>query len=272
MWDYAKAWEYAKDWALIAPGFTPLVALIAVLVAWRQLVLNRANQRETTAKATFREYLRLAVRYAELYRGEYKDLKDDKREQFEWLAGFFLWSAEELLEFKAKEDVWTKNLLMIARYHRDYLRSPTFMDHEFGTYSEKTQALIKQAISEPGGINVKREVENDLSAYAESFNRQDAAGIAALYATGGIHINPAGPRTDIEQFYQGVFKAGFDQQEVSVDDAWPLGAGTALAIGQYRISGKDPNGTPLQRGGYWTATYVREGGKWKIRMQAAIPK
>ena len=54
-------WEHAKDWAQIAPGVTPVVALIAVLVAWRQLVLNRANQRENTAKATFRDYLRLAV-------------------------------------------------------------------------------------------------------------------------------------------------------------------------------------------------------------------
>ena len=80
--------------------------------------------------------------------------------------------------------------------------------------------------------DIKQEVEKISSANSESFNRQDAAGIAALYADGGVHINPAGPRTDIEQFYQGVFKAGFDHQEVSVDDAWPLGADAALAIGQ----------------------------------------
>ena len=108
--------------------------------------------------------------------------------------------------------------------------------------------------------DIKQEVEKISSANSESFNRQDAAGIAALYAT------------DIEQFYQGVFKAGFDHQEVSVDDAWPLGADAALAIGQYRISGRDPSGTLPQRGGYWTATYVREGGNWKIRMQAEIRK
>jgi hypothetical protein len=59
-------WECARNWAQIAPGFTPVVALAAVLLAWRQLALNRANQRETTAKATFREYLKLAVQYPEL--------------------------------------------------------------------------------------------------------------------------------------------------------------------------------------------------------------
>ena len=51
-------WQHAKEWAEIAPGFTFVAAVIAGLLAWRQLVLNRANQRETTAKAAFREYLR----------------------------------------------------------------------------------------------------------------------------------------------------------------------------------------------------------------------
>jgi hypothetical protein len=139
-------WEPAKNWAVIAPGFTPIVALVAVLVAWRQLALNRANQRETTAKTTFREYLRLAVQYPKLSLADYKDLVGDDREQYEWLVGYLLWSAEELLEFKAKEDVWTKNLQMLVGYHRDYLRTPAFMEHEFQTYSAKTQALIKKAI------------------------------------------------------------------------------------------------------------------------------
>jgi hypothetical protein len=142
-------WEYAKDWVQIAPGFTPGVALVAVLVAWRQLVLNRANQRETTAKATFREYLRLAVQYPELSRIEYKDLGGDDRERYEWLVGFFLWSAEELLEFKANEDVWTRNLQMLAGYYREYLKSDAFMKSESATYSAKTQALIKLAIGSP---------------------------------------------------------------------------------------------------------------------------
>jgi hypothetical protein len=45
--------------------------------------------------------------------------------------------------------------------------------------------------------DIKQELEKIGSAYMECFNRQDAAGIAALYAKGGMHINPAGPRTDM---------------------------------------------------------------------------
>jgi len=47
-----------------------------------------------------------------------------------------------------------------------------------------------------GDVDFKQEAEKIASAYVESFNKQDGAGIAALYASGGMHVNPAGPRTD----------------------------------------------------------------------------
>jgi ketosteroid isomerase-like protein len=120
--------------------------------------------------------------------------------------------------------------------------------------------------------NLKQKVENIGSAYAASFNKQDGAGIAALFANGGVHVNPAGPRTDIAEFYQGAFKAGLDHEEITVDQAWPLGADTALAMGGYRITGKNQSGAPIETGGIWTAAYITEGGKLKIRMLSAMPK
>jgi len=123
-----------------------------------------------------------------------------------------------------------------------------------------------------GDEKLKQEVENIGSAYAESFNKQDAAGIAALYAAGGTHVNPAGPRTDIAQLYEGTFKAGFNHEEITVDQVSPLGSDTLLAMGQYRITGKNQTGAHIEIAGIWTSTDVREGGKWKIRMLSAIPK
>ena len=120
--------------------------------------------------------------------------------------------------------------------------------------------------------DIRKEVENIASAYVEGFNRRDAAGIAALYASGGVHINPAGPRTDIENLYQALFAAGFDYQEASVDEAYLLGSDAAIAVGQYRIAGKNQSGIRMEHAGISAATYVRESGKWKIRMQTAIPK
>src|SRR6266478_1077029 len=115
-------------------------------------------------------------------------------------------------------------------------------------------------------------MEKISSAYAESFNRQDGAGIAALFASGGLHVNPDGPRTDIEQFYQGAFKAGFNREEMTVDQVWPLGTDTALSMGQYRMTGKNQSGAPIESAGFWTAVDVREGGNWKIRIVSAMPK
>ncbi|BCA05679.1 hypothetical protein JOE51_005391 [Bradyrhizobium japonicum] len=46
----------------------------------------------------------------------------------------------------------------------------------------------------------------------------------------------------------------------------------ALAIGAYRLAGKNQNGAPIETGGIWTATYVTEGGKLKIRLLSAMPK
>src|SRR5437867_12457985 len=68
-----------------------------------------------------------------------------------------------------------------------------------------------------GAADLKQEVEKLGSAYAESFNKQDAAGIAALYATGGFFVNATGPHTDITQNYEGVFKAGFSHNEIRTD-------------------------------------------------------
>jgi ketosteroid isomerase-like protein len=92
--------------------------------------------------------------------------------------------------------------------------------------------------------NLKQEVEKVGAAYADSFNRQDGAGIAALYASGGMLVNAAGPRTDIAQFYEGAFKAGFNHEDITVSQVWPLGADTLLAVGEYHITGKNPSGVP----------------------------
>ena len=118
----------------------------------------------------------------------------------------------------------------------------------------------------------KQVMEQNFSPYLESFNKQDVAGLVALYATGAIIINAAGPQADIPKFLEGGFKAGFNRLETTLDEVWPLGADTAIGMGKFRATGKNPNGAAIEVAGHWTATYVREGGKWKIRMSSIIPQ
>ena len=63
--------------------------------------------------------------------------------------------------------------------------------------------------------DLKQEVQKIASAYADSFNRQDAAGIAARYAAGGVLVNPTGPHADIAEFYIGLCA---DQKQHRQDD------------------------------------------------------
>jgi ketosteroid isomerase-like protein len=120
--------------------------------------------------------------------------------------------------------------------------------------------------------DLKQQVEKIGVTYAENFDKQNAAGIAALFATGGVHVNPTGPTTDVANRYEGVFKAGFNHLEATVDQVSPLGADMALGLGEYRITGKNQSGEPLDTTGRWTAVYVLEGGTRKIRMLTAFPK
>lgn len=123
-----------------------------------------------------------------------------------------------------------------------------------------------------GDAEFKQQVEQIHSTYADNFNKQNAAGIAALYANGGMIVTGTGAHTDLAEFYGGLFKMGFDHADVRVDQVWTLGADTLLARGEFRISGKNQSGAPLEFKGIWTATDVREGETWKIKMFSAIQK
>ncbi|MES5488320.1 nuclear transport factor 2 family protein [Bradyrhizobium sp. INPA03-11B] len=132
--------------------------------------------------------------------------------------------------------------------------------------------LAMPAAATAGDESLKQQVEKVAAAYADNFNKQNGAGIAALYAPDGLVVNATGTHTDIAQTYEGFFKAGFNHNEITVDEALPLGTDTALAVGEYHITGKNPKGEPLDVIGRWTAAYVSQGGNWKIRMVSAFPK
>lgn len=120
--------------------------------------------------------------------------------------------------------------------------------------------------------DIRRHVEQSNAGYVAAFNRKDVAGVVAHYASDAVVVNAMGLRTDIPQLIEGLFKAGMDRLEATVDQAWALGSDTALGMGKFRISGTDQNGTPLLAAGYWTVTYVQENGQWKIRMSSIIPQ
>jgi ketosteroid isomerase-like protein len=120
----------------------------------------------------------------------------------------------------------------------------------------------------------KQEVDKIAAAFKDSFDKQNSVEISALFTKDGVLVNPTGPHTDIAKFYDGAFKAGLNQIQIMVNEVTPVDPDkdTMIGIGEYQIAGKSASGTAIQENGNWTATYVREGGAWKIRMLTGFPK
>ncbi len=135
-------WQFFKGLAEIGPGLTPMVALLAVLVAWLQLTLNRRNQRETTAKATFRDYLRLAFDHPKLAGGDISRMSAEEFQQYKRFVGIFLWGVEEVLMFAEKDPFWLENLRQQMLAHRQYFRHDIALQQELLSYSPAVRALV----------------------------------------------------------------------------------------------------------------------------------
>src|ERR1700678_882765 len=100
-----------------APVGTLVVITFGAVVALLNLRNVIKNQRETTAKNTFRDFLKLCIEHPDL---AYGHPPADKKENYEWFVAYFLWAAEEILKYSAKD--WRSNLLLNASYHRAYLK------------------------------------------------------------------------------------------------------------------------------------------------------
>jgi ketosteroid isomerase-like protein len=107
--------------------------------------------------------------------------------------------------------------------------------------------LIVQASAQD---DMRQEAEKLIFAYAATFNKQDVAGLAAFYTKDGVIINQRGVLSGpsaIEEYLQTLFKAGFNHEEVTVDQVSPLGvdvAGTRHASADTRPTSND-TGKPI---------------------------
>ena len=131
--------------------------------------------------------------------------------------------------------------------------------------------LIAQASAQD---DMRQEAEKLMFAYAATFNKQDAAGLVAFYTKDGVIINQRGVLNGpsaIEEYLQSLFKAGFNHEEITVDDVSPLGADAVLVRGEYHVTGQGQNGA-IKIDGNWGGVNVRQGGVLKIRLIMALPK
>ncbi len=127
-------------------------------------------------------------------------------------------------------------------------------------------------IASPALANdIKEQAPKIRADYIEAYNRQDVAALSAAYASDAVIVNPGGVFAIDAKFIEGWFKDGPRRTDTTFDQALPLGADAALGIGTLHVTGKNLKGEPVDFKGRWTATYVRDGGKWKVRLLTVVP-
>jgi uncharacterized protein (TIGR02246 family) len=137
-------------------------------------------------------------------------------------------------------------------------------------------ALAKEPHSNIGGIRSDEVNESAIRAlytqFGELWNKHDPAGLAAMWAIDGDHVEPDGRHADgrdaildlLTKQHGSVFKTTV--LTLGIEDVWFLTGDVALVDGTYAISGiVAPDGQQIApRKGNITSVLLREGGKWWI--------
>jgi len=123
--------------------------------------------------------------------------------------------------------------------------------------------------------STKQQIEQIIAAYHDAWNNHNAAGIAGLYTKDAILVTQAPQivkhgQQDIEKNYEEAFATLPHHDSATADEIIPLGTDAVMSVGEYHLTGKGQSG-PTKIDGHWTAVYVPEGGKLKIRMLTAVP-
>jgi uncharacterized protein (TIGR02246 family) len=119
--------------------------------------------------------------------------------------------------------------------------------------------------------NTRQQIEQIIAEYRDAWNNHNAAGIAACYTNDGIAVTTApqvvkNGQQEIQESYQQTFATYPHHDSATVDQIIPLGADAVMAVGQTHLT--DSSGNKID--GHWTAVFVPEGGKLKIKMITAF--
>ena len=137
--------------------------------------------------------------------------------------------------------------------------------------------LVFPALAQSVDPNLMQGVAKIDATFTESFNKQDAAGVAREFTKDGILLShtPQGAvhsgRQAIIQRYDGLFKLGANHLDVTRSQLTPLDNDVAIALGEYHVTGQGQNG-PIKVDGDWSAAYVSDAGTWKFRILSIVPK
>ena len=132
------------------------------------------------------------------------------------------------------------------------------------------------ASAQQSHLDMRRQIEQLAATFSERYNKQDAGALANMFTKDAVRVTsgvsaPSVGRQAIEKTFKTQFESGFRHIDLVVDQVSPFGTDAAITVGRYEITGRGQDG-PLKVDGRWTEVEVREGGVWKIRHSAVVPK
>jgi uncharacterized protein (TIGR02246 family) len=132
------------------------------------------------------------------------------------------------------------------------------------------------ASAQQSHLDTRRQIEQLTATFSERYNKQDAGAIASMFTKDAVRVTSgiSGPsigRQAIEETFKTQFESGFRHIDLVIDQVSPFGTDATITVGTYQITGRGQGG-PLKVDGRWTEVEVREGGVWKIRHSAVVPK
>jgi hypothetical protein len=147
----ASAFEPLNSWADlgtlvggIATAIAALAAFFAAGFAYWQIRAGREAQRETVARQTYGDYLKLAIQYPDFASGS-QPADALKFEQHEWFVSYMLNACEHILLFAAHSREWRHCVRAQLGYHRPYLCENDWFRANFRShYSRALLSLIDE--------------------------------------------------------------------------------------------------------------------------------
>jgi uncharacterized protein (TIGR02246 family) len=128
---------------------------------------------------------------------------------------------------------------------------------------------------DPADPQTTQKILADVNAFAEATNSNDAGAIAAHFTRDAVFVTTEGPiigRQAIQKWFTDLFRLWHPKNHISKVDGNAIhligtGGNELWATGEWSETGQGKNGEPLQIKGYWSSIRVREGDKWKIRLE-----
>jgi uncharacterized protein (TIGR02246 family) len=119
-----------------------------------------------------------------------------------------------------------------------------------------------------GAATVRAQIEQATARFSETFNRGDAAALAAMYDTGAVVLAPNAPpmrgRQNIEALWAGARQQGFKTLDLVVNSVEVVG-NHAIELGSYTLVIQPPGqGEATDRGKYMVIWRRQPDGSWKL--------